>query len=60
MSVREEFVRQAFCTIFYESIAALQTDLDAWLNYYNTERLNHGYRNQGLRPIDCIEQYLQQ
>jgi hypothetical protein len=31
----------------YETVAALQADLDAWLHYYNHERTRLGYRNQG-------------
>ena len=38
---------QAFRTKFYESVEALQEDLDQWLIYYNTERPHQGYRNQG-------------
>jgi hypothetical protein len=36
----------------YESVEALQRDLDEWLLYYNTERTNQGYRNMGGRPRD--------
>lgn len=32
---------------FYESVEALQADLDVWLIHYNTERLHLGYRNHG-------------
>ena len=31
---------------FYETVEALQADLDAWLNHYNIERPRLGYRNQ--------------
>jgi transposase InsO family protein len=57
-TVLEEFFRTAFCTKFYEMVAALQTDLDPWLVYYNTERPHHGYRNLGKRPSDTVEHYL--
>lgn len=57
-TVLDEFFRIAFRTKFYESVEALQTDLDAWLTYYNTERPHQGYRNMGRRPIDTINQYL--
>ncbi len=53
-TVLDEFFRIAFRTKFYESIEALQEDLDAWLVHYNTERPHQGYRNQGRRPIDTI------
>jgi len=36
----------------YESVEALQRDLDEWLLYYNPERTHQGYRNMGRRPID--------
>ena len=39
---------------FYDSVAALQADLDAWLVHYNTERPHRGYRNMGRRPIDTV------
>lgn len=39
----------------YESVQALQEDLDAWLHYYNCERTQWGYRNQGRRPMEIFE-----
>lgn len=57
-TVLDEFFRQAFRTTFYESVDALQADLDTWLVYYNTERPHQGYRNQGKRPIERLEQYV--
>jgi transposase InsO family protein len=57
-TVLDEFFRQAFRTTFYESVEALQRDLDDWLAYYNTERSHQGYRNMGRRPIDTVNQYL--
>ncbi len=59
-TVLDEFFRQAFRTTFYESVDALQTDLDAWLAYYNTERPHQGYRNQGKRPMDRLEEYVRE
>jgi transposase InsO family protein len=56
-TVLDEFFRSAFRTTFYESVAALQADLDAWLVHYNTERPHQGYRNLGRRPIDTINNY---
>lgn len=57
-TVLDEFFRIAFRTKFYESVAALQADLDVWLAYYNTERPHQGYRNMGRHPIDAINQFL--
>ncbi len=39
----------------YESVEALQADLDQWLLHYNTERPHQGYRNMGKRPIDTVD-----
>ena len=30
---------------FYESVEALQADLDEWLRWYNSEHPHRGYRN---------------
>jgi transposase InsO family protein len=58
-TVLDEFFRSAFRTTFYETVEALQADLDAWLVHYNTERPHHGYRNMGKRPIDTVNAYLE-
>lgn len=58
-TVLDEFFRSAFRTTFYETVQALQRDLDAWLLHYNTERPHHGYRNLGKRPIETVNAYLQ-
>ena len=58
-TVLDEFFRVAFRTRLYESVQALQADLDAWLLRYNTERPHQGYRNRGRRPMDTINQYLE-
>lgn len=57
-TVLDEFFRIAFRKTFYESVEVLQTDLDAWLLYYNTERPHQGYRNMGRRPIETITQFV--
>lgn len=41
----------------YESVAALQNDLDAWIEHYNTERPHLGCRNNARRPIETINDY---
>lgn len=43
---------------FYNSVEALQQDLNAWLRHYNTERPHLGYRDQGRRPIETINQFV--
>ena len=57
-TVLDEFFRLVFRTKFYETVESLQTDLDAWLLDYNTQRPHQGYRNRGRRPIDVIQNYL--
>jgi len=59
-TVLDEFFRLVFRTTFYESVEALQADLDAWLVEYNTQRPHQGYRNRGKRPMDVIHDYIQQ
>ena len=59
-TVLEEFFRPALHQKLYESVAALQADLDAWLTHYNRERPHLGYRNQGRRPWDTIERFVSQ
>jgi hypothetical protein len=44
----------------YISVDELRAGPDEWLIHCNTERPHQGYRNMGRRPIDTIEQFLQQ
>ena len=55
----DEFFREAFRRKLYESVEALQRDLEEWLIYYNRERPHQGYRNIGRRPLEKIEEYLE-
>lgn len=57
-TVKEECFEIALRETCYEATDTLQTDLDRWLVHYNTERPLLGYRNQGKRPIDTINAYL--
>ena len=57
-TVLDEFFRMAFRTKLYETVEALQADLDGWLRYYNYERPHQGYRNLGKRPFERIDEYL--
>lgn len=59
-TVLDEFFRIKMRETVYESVEALQTDLDAWLVHYNTERPHLGYRNQGRRPIETINRFVSQ
>lgn len=45
---------------FYDSVEALQGDLDSWLIHYNTERPHLGYRNQGRRPFETVNLFVSQ
>ena len=54
-TVLDEFFRTAFRKKLYESVDALQKDLDAWLYEYNHQRPHRGYRNQGRRPMETFE-----
>jgi transposase InsO family protein len=51
-AVPDAFFRVKMRDTFYETVEALQADLDAWLAHYNTERPQLGYQNQGRRPIE--------
>ena len=44
----------------YDSVEALQADLDAWLVHYNTERPHLGYRNMDRRPIETVMAFVSQ
>ena len=59
-TVLEEFFRVTMRETFYDTVEALQADLDAWLVHYNTERPHLGYRNQGRRPIDTLNSFVSQ
>ena len=59
-TVLEEFFRPAMHQKLFESVEALQADLDAWLHHYNHERPHLGYRNQGRRPWGTVEQFVRQ
>ena len=45
---------------FYDTVEALQADLDAWLVHYNTQRPHLGYRNMGRRPIETVMSFVSQ
>jgi transposase InsO family protein len=59
-TVLEEFFRPAMHQKLFESVEALQADLDAWLVHYNRERPHLGYRNQGRRPWETVERFVRQ
>ena len=59
-TVLEEFFRPTMRRRLYQSVDALQADLDAWLHHYNHERPHLGYRNQGRRPWETVELFVSQ
>ncbi|ABN76968.1 IS481-like element ISRhsp3 family transposase [Cereibacter sphaeroides] len=59
-TILDEFFRVAMRDNFYESVEALQADLDAWLVHYNTERPHLGYRNMGRRPVETVMSFVSQ
>jgi transposase InsO family protein len=59
-TVLEEFFRPAMHARLFESVEALQAELDAWLVHYNRERPHLGYRNQGRRPGETVERFVRQ
>ena len=59
-TVLDEFFRVTMRETFYETVEALQADLDAWLVHYNTERPHLGYRNMGRRPAETVMSFVSQ
>src|SRR5215213_7096948 len=57
-TVLEEFFRPDMHQNLFASVEALQEQLDAWLHHYNHERPHLGYRNQGRRPWETVEQFV--
>ena len=53
-TVLEEFYRVAFRKKIYESIEALQADLDAWLETYNQVRTHQGRWCYGKTPMQTF------
>jgi transposase InsO family protein len=58
-TVLDEFFRVKLRTTFYESVEALQSDLNEWLRFYNEERPHLGYRNLGRRPLQTVCLFLE-
>jgi len=58
IAVLDEFLRPAFRKEFYETVKALEKDLDKWLKHYNYERPPQGYRNMGKRPFDTVKKFI--
>ena len=50
----DEFFRTASCPVTFKQVAALQNDLDGWIEGYNFERPHQVYRNWGKLPVDTV------
>ncbi|RWR04677.1 helix-turn-helix domain-containing protein [Paenirhodobacter populi] len=57
-TVLDEFFRIKMRETLYDSVEAMQADLDAWLVHYNTERPHLGYRNMGRRPVETVMSFV--
>ncbi len=51
----QEFYQVTFRKKLYESLEALQQDLDEWMFYYNTERSHQGKMCCGRTPMDTLK-----
>jgi transposase InsO family protein len=53
-TILQEFYQVAFRKTLYLSLDELQTDLDAWLTYYNNERTHQGKMCCGPTPLQTL------
>lgn len=57
-TLKDEFFSLAYRRKLYDSVEALQADLDAFLTFYNEGRAHHGYRTQGRTPAQTFTDHL--
>jgi transposase InsO family protein len=57
-TLKDEFFSLAYRRKIYESVEALQADLDAFVEHYNERRAHHGYRTQGRTPLQTFHDHL--
>lgn len=55
-TILQEFYQVAFRKKIYHSPEGLQTDLDEWLNFYNTERTHQGKMCCGRTPMQTLQE----
>ena len=55
-TMQEEFYAIAFRKKLYNSLAALQDDLDQWMNFYNTQRSHSGKYCFGKTPMETFNE----
>jgi len=53
-TLKEEFFSLAYRRKIYDSVEALQADLDAFIPFYNERRAHHGYRTKGRTPMQTF------
>jgi transposase InsO family protein len=53
-TILQEFYQVTFRRKIYETLDALQTDLDLWLRYYNVERTHQGKMCCGRTPLQTM------
>ena len=53
-TILQEFYQVAFRRKIYRSIDELQTDLDDWINYYNSQRTHQGKMCCGRTPMQTL------
>lgn len=58
-TIQEEFYKVAFRKKLYRSIEEIQTDLDGFMTWYNTERTNQGRYCQGRTPMQSFVEGLE-
>jgi transposase InsO family protein len=57
-TMQEEFYAVAFRKKLYNSLAALQDDLDQWMEYYNNHRAHSGRYCFGKTPMETFNESL--
>jgi len=57
-TMQEEFYAVAFRKKLYNSLAALQDDLDQWMEYYNNQRAHSGKYCFGKTPMETFNESL--
>ena len=55
-TMQEEFYAVAFRKKLYDSLAALQHDLDLWMDYYNNQRSHSGKYCFGKTPMETFNE----
>ena len=53
-TILQEFYQITFRKKLYETVEALQADLDQWIDFYNTERTHQGKMCCGRTPIETM------